>query len=161
VGMASRIAGVSPADVAGLVVYARRAAGGGGKGGGPAAFSGRGRNRGANPPVASPGTPPARRGGAGAGEPHPTPPPPHPRPAAPRPPPAPPPAPPPPPARPGRGVDRMGWNSLRPLLEVDSAAVIERVRGFARELLRWNQHVSNLVSRSDESRLVDRHIRES
>jgi 16S rRNA (guanine527-N7)-methyltransferase len=38
---------------------------------------------------------------------------------------------------------------------------IERLRAFALELLGWNRGVSNLIARSDESRLVDRHIAES
>lgn len=58
----------------------------------------------------------------------------------------------------------MPWDSLRPLVPGDDAArdkVIERLRTFTSELLGWNQGVSNLVSRDDEPRLVERHIAES
>ncbi len=58
----------------------------------------------------------------------------------------------------------MPWASLRPLLPGGPEEVercIGRLRTFASELLRWNQGVSNLVSRDDEPRLIDRHIAES
>jgi 16S rRNA (guanine527-N7)-methyltransferase len=58
----------------------------------------------------------------------------------------------------------MDWNSLLPSLagsDADKAAVLVRLKLFAVELLRWSQGVSNLISHSDEPRLVDRHIAES
>jgi 16S rRNA (guanine527-N7)-methyltransferase len=58
----------------------------------------------------------------------------------------------------------MPWDSLRPLLAGDDAEVervLGRLRSFAAELLSWNQGVSNLISRDDETRLVERHLAES
>ena len=58
----------------------------------------------------------------------------------------------------------MPWGSLRPMLpgnEAEVARIMERLRTFALELLRWNQGVSNLVSHDDETRLVERHLAES
>jgi 16S rRNA (guanine527-N7)-methyltransferase len=58
----------------------------------------------------------------------------------------------------------MPWDSLRPLLAGDDAEVervLGRLRSFAAELLSWNQGVSNLISRDDERRLVERHLAES
>ncbi|HYM80370.1 MAG TPA: 16S rRNA (guanine(527)-N(7))-methyltransferase RsmG [Candidatus Limnocylindria bacterium] len=43
----------------------------------------------------------------------------------------------------------------------DSASTVERLRDYGQLLLEWNRTASNLVSRDDESRLVERHIRES
>lgn len=65
---------------------------------------------------------------------------------------------------PARMVERMDWNSLRPLLarsDGDVDLTLSRLRIFATELLRWSQGVSNLISHNDEPRLVDRHIAES
>jgi len=56
----------------------------------------------------------------------------------------------------------MPWASLRPLLRGEGAELtLERLRHFALELLRWNRGVSNLISRDDEARLVERHVAES
>jgi 16S rRNA (guanine527-N7)-methyltransferase len=58
----------------------------------------------------------------------------------------------------------MPWGSLLPLIPGDDRhreLVLERLRLFAIELLKWNQGVSNLVSRDDEPRLVERHVAES
>ncbi len=58
----------------------------------------------------------------------------------------------------------MPWSSLRPLIpgaEAHQSRVIERLRLFASELLKWNRGVSNLISHDDEPRLVERHIAES
>jgi len=65
---------------------------------------------------------------------------------------------------PGRLLGRMPWGSLLPLIpgaESDRSRVVERLREFATELLRWNRGVSNLISHDDEPRLVERHIAES
>jgi len=64
---------------------------------------------------------------------------------------------------PARILDRMDWNALVPLLGPadGESRTVAQLKTFAAELLRWNEHVSNLVSRADEPRLVDRHIRES
>lgn len=40
-------------------------------------------------------------------------------------------------------------------------ATIERLKHFTRMLVDWNRRVSNLVSRNDEERIVERHIAES
>ena len=40
-------------------------------------------------------------------------------------------------------------------------ATIERLKAFARMLVEWNRGVSNLISRNDEQRIVERHIAES
>jgi 16S rRNA (guanine(527)-N(7))-methyltransferase RsmG len=61
-------------------------------------------------------------------------------------------------------LEAQGWATLRPLLigsdtEVD--AVIGRLQRFSQLLIEWNRQVSNLISRNDESRLLERHLRES
>ncbi len=43
----------------------------------------------------------------------------------------------------------------------DPDAALAMLREYAKLLLEWNRGVSNLVSRHDESRLVERHLRES
>ena len=40
-------------------------------------------------------------------------------------------------------------------------ATIERLKAYARLLIEWNRGVSNLISRNDEQRIVERHIAES
>lgn len=69
-----------------------------------------------------------------------------------------------PPRNPEKLIGRMPWSSLWPLIPGDDAhrtQVLERLRLFTLELLKWNQGVSNLVSHDDEPRLVERHIAES
>jgi 16S rRNA (guanine527-N7)-methyltransferase len=44
---------------------------------------------------------------------------------------------------------------------VDPAEALPRIRRYAEMLLEWNRGFSNLISASDESRLVERHILES
>jgi 16S rRNA (guanine527-N7)-methyltransferase len=59
---------------------------------------------------------------------------------------------------------RQPWASLRPLIPGTEGEVESRLgalRGFAKQLLEWNRGVSNLISRHDESRLVERHLFES
>jgi 16S rRNA (guanine527-N7)-methyltransferase len=70
------------------------------------------------------------------------------------------------PAVPGieRTLERQPWDSLTPhllklSLDIDSAT--RRLREFARLLLEWNSGISNLISRNDATRLVERHIVES
>jgi 16S rRNA (guanine527-N7)-methyltransferase len=61
-------------------------------------------------------------------------------------------------------IARQKWNSLIPILEevgVDARATIERLRTFGMLLLEWSRGHSNLISRRDEPRLLERHIRES
>jgi 16S rRNA (guanine527-N7)-methyltransferase len=65
---------------------------------------------------------------------------------------------------PERLTGRMPWSSLSPLIpgaDADRWSVLERLRAFAVELLKWNQGISNLISHDDEPRLVERHIAES
>ena len=45
--------------------------------------------------------------------------------------------------------------------DADRDVALGRLKGFALELLRWSQGVSNLISHNDEPRLLDRHIAES
>jgi 16S rRNA (guanine527-N7)-methyltransferase len=59
---------------------------------------------------------------------------------------------------------RMPWGLLFPLIPGDDARrteVVDRLRHFVLELLKWNMGVSNLVSHDDERRLVERHVVES
>jgi len=61
-------------------------------------------------------------------------------------------------------VARQAWSLLRSWIPGTPAVVetrLKRLRDYGELLLRWNQGVSNLISRNDEIRLVDRHIRES
>jgi len=56
------------------------------------------------------------------------------------------------------------WDSLIPHLlkaQVEPEATLERLRSYARLLLEWNRNVSNLISRHDEARFLERHIAES
>ena len=64
----------------------------------------------------------------------------------------------------GKLIDRQPWDSLIPHLlkaGVSADATIERLRAYARLLIEWNRGVSNLISRNDEQRIVERHIAES
>ena len=68
------------------------------------------------------------------------------------------------PSDPDRILARQDWNLLRSPLELlgaDVESVLPRLRRYAHLLLGWNQGVSNLISRNDEARLVDRHLLES
>jgi 16S rRNA (guanine527-N7)-methyltransferase len=59
---------------------------------------------------------------------------------------------------------RQPWESLQaPLLRAgaDADLAIEKLRQYARLLLGWNRSASNLISRNDESRFVERHLLES
>jgi len=63
-----------------------------------------------------------------------------------------------------QALARQPWDLLRaPLLQagVDADEAIERLRRYARLLLEWNRSASNLISRNDELRIVERHLLES
>lgn len=63
-----------------------------------------------------------------------------------------------------RTLSRQNWESLGPaILRVskDPESTIARLKQFAALLLEWNGGVSNLISRNDVDRIVDRHISES
>lgn len=65
---------------------------------------------------------------------------------------------------PGVLVARQRWSLIEPFVPGDAAArsaSMQRLREYGRMLLEWNQGVSNLISRHDEMRLVERHLRES
>lgn len=74
-------------------------------------------------------------------------------------------------ARPGvapaalkRLLDRQDWKGLDRFLGlpgVDVTQARERLRRFAEQVVEWNRGRSNLISRNDEERIVDRHMRES
>ena len=64
----------------------------------------------------------------------------------------------------GRVLDRQPWDLITPHLlraGVDVVEVMPLIRRYAELLLEWNRGFSNLISTSDESRLVQRHIVES
>ncbi|MBI5710435.1 MAG: 16S rRNA (guanine(527)-N(7))-methyltransferase RsmG [Candidatus Eisenbacteria bacterium] len=61
-------------------------------------------------------------------------------------------------------LERQPWDSLTPhLLKVgaDPEQATARLRRYTELLLQWNRGVSNLISRNDEARIVERHIAES
>ncbi|HTR96352.1 MAG TPA: 16S rRNA (guanine(527)-N(7))-methyltransferase RsmG [Candidatus Acidoferrales bacterium] len=65
---------------------------------------------------------------------------------------------------PAKLLARQPWARLRPLLErcgVDREIALARLERYATLLLEWNRGVSNLISRNDEPRLVERHLAES
>jgi 16S rRNA (guanine527-N7)-methyltransferase len=54
------------------------------------------------------------------------------------------------------------WGSLLPFLPGDDpGTLLGKLKRYSELLLEWNRNVSNLISRHDESRLVERHLRES
>ncbi len=64
----------------------------------------------------------------------------------------------------GRILDRQPWQPLGERLRaagVDPAPALGRLRRYAELLIQWNRSVSNLLSRNDEGRLIQRHIGES
>jgi 16S rRNA (guanine527-N7)-methyltransferase len=64
----------------------------------------------------------------------------------------------------GKVLGRQPWDSLTPHLlraGADIVEVLPRLRRFAELLLEWNVGFSNLISTSDENRLVQRHVLES
>ena len=61
-------------------------------------------------------------------------------------------------------LNRQPWDLLTPHLlraGADIVKVLPRIRRFGELLLEWNRGFSNLISSSDENRLVQRHILES
>ena len=61
-------------------------------------------------------------------------------------------------------LERQPWDALTPALlrtggDVDQA--LTRLKQYAQLLLEWNRGVSNIMSRNDEDRIVDRHLLES
>ncbi len=61
-------------------------------------------------------------------------------------------------------VARQPWASLVPHLEAagcDVSATTQALKRYATALLQWNRSVSNLISRYDEERFVERHVLES
>jgi len=61
-------------------------------------------------------------------------------------------------------LSRQPWDSLRPALLPfggDIEAVLTRLKHYAQLLLEWNRGVSNIMSRNDEDRIVERHLLES
>lgn len=64
----------------------------------------------------------------------------------------------------GRLLDRQPWALVEERLVgvgADPAEALPRIRRYAELLLEWNRGFSNLISTSDEHRLVERHILES
>ena len=61
-------------------------------------------------------------------------------------------------------LDRQPWQLVEQQLALagsDPAETLPRIRRYAEMLLEWNRGFSNLISASDETRLVERHIVES
>ena len=61
-------------------------------------------------------------------------------------------------------LDRQPWGMLEPHLArvgTDVAVAMARLRAYAKLLLEWNRGYSNLISRNDEDRIVERHLAES
>jgi len=61
-------------------------------------------------------------------------------------------------------LGRQPWDSLRPAL-IDTGVDVERALGqlrqYAQMLLEWNRSVSNIMSKNDEQRIIERHLLES
>lgn len=63
-----------------------------------------------------------------------------------------------------RLIESQPWDGLVPILEhagAEPSSVIPKLKAFVRLLLEWNRGASNLISRHDERRIVERHVRES
>ena len=63
-----------------------------------------------------------------------------------------------------RLLERQSWDALIPhLLKVEAnvETATAALRTFTERLLQWNRSVSNLISRNDEGRFVDRHLMEA
>jgi 16S rRNA (guanine527-N7)-methyltransferase len=62
-------------------------------------------------------------------------------------------------------IGRQPWDELRALLaEVgapDVGGAVDHLRAYTRLVVEWNRGVSNIVSRNDEQRFVQRHLMES
>lgn len=61
-------------------------------------------------------------------------------------------------------LDRQSWETLRPALlstGVDIEVALRQLRHYSELLLGWNRSVSNIMSRNDEERILERHLLES
>lgn len=61
-------------------------------------------------------------------------------------------------------LGRQPWETLRPALlgtGVDVERALGQLRQYAQLLLEWNRSVSNIMSKNDEQRIVERHLLES
>jgi 16S rRNA (guanine527-N7)-methyltransferase len=64
----------------------------------------------------------------------------------------------------GQVLSRQPWDRIIPHLEhahADVAQAMPKLRRYAELLLEWNRGLSNLMSRNDEARIVERHLLES
>ena len=64
----------------------------------------------------------------------------------------------------GALVQHAEWAALVPFIEragADPTSALPRLADYAALALNWNRTVSNLISRSDEGRLISRHLSES
>jgi len=63
-----------------------------------------------------------------------------------------------------QALGRQRWETLRPAL-LDTGVEVERALGqlrqYAQLLLEWNRSVSNIMSKNDEQRIIERHLLES
>src|SRR6476660_3466796 len=63
-----------------------------------------------------------------------------------------------------RIVHSQPWHLLAPELRKAGAEVVattDNLKRYAKLLIEWNRGVSNLISRNDEARIVERHLVES
>src|SRR5215470_2933925 len=63
-----------------------------------------------------------------------------------------------------RILQSQPWHLVAPELRkagADVVAVTDQLRRYAKLLIEWNRGVSNLISRNDEARIVERHFLES
>jgi 16S rRNA (guanine527-N7)-methyltransferase len=61
-------------------------------------------------------------------------------------------------------LEKQPWETLRPALlatGVDVEAALGKLKQYAELLLEWNRSVSNIMSKNDEDRIVERHLLES
>ncbi len=61
-------------------------------------------------------------------------------------------------------LEAQPWDTLRPALlasGVDVEVALGQLRQYAELLLEWNRSVSNIMSRNDEDRIIERHLLES
>lgn len=66
------------------------------------------------------------------------------------------------PINPEQFLVRQPWSLLEPLLGAGAPRnAMEQLKAYSRLLVEWNRGVSNLISRNDETRFVQRHLAES
>jgi 16S rRNA (guanine527-N7)-methyltransferase len=61
-------------------------------------------------------------------------------------------------------LKRQPWDTLRPALlrtGVDVEQALGQLRQYTQMLLEWNRGVSNIMSKNDEGRIIERHLLES